>query len=68
MAGATVSVEGVLSDLPTPILPNIDGKPTREGLINIHRLISWTAASVASNLGGGQHRHLKMTMTADEYM
>ena len=61
------SVEGVLAYLPTPILPKIGGEPTRKLLIKIHLLISGNAVSVASNLGGGQHRHLSLTMMADEY-
>ena len=67
MAGATSSVEGVLADFPTPILPKFDRERTREGLINIDRLISGNAASVASNLGGDRHGHLALTMTAEEY-
>ena len=61
---ATSSIEGVLADFPTPILPKIGGEPTREGLIDIHRFISGNAASVASNIGGGLHGHLALTMTA----
>ena len=68
MTGATSSVEGVLSDFPTPIHPKIDGEPTREGLIKIHLLISGNVVSVASNLQGIRHRHLALTMTAKEYM
>ena len=55
-------------DFPTPILPNINVYPTREGLIDIHQLISGNAASVALNFGGVRHRHLMMTMTSEEYM
>ena len=47
MAGATISVKGVLADFPTPILPKIGGEPTREGLIDLHQLVSDNAASVA---------------------
>ena len=36
MAGATISLKGVLMDFLTPILPKIDGEPKREGLIDIH--------------------------------
>ena len=68
MEGATRSVEGVLADFLTLILPNIDGEPEREGLINIHILISGNAVSVALNTGGGQHGHLALTMTAEDYM
>ena len=53
MAGARISVKGVLADFLTPILPKINGYPTREGLIDIHRLISGNAEYVASNLRGG---------------
>ena len=67
MTGVTSSVKGVLADFLTPILPKIDREPTREGLINLHRLIIGNAASVASNLGGGRHRHCVMLMTAKEY-
>ena len=67
MAGETSSFKGVFVDFPTPILPKIDGEPTREGLIKIHLFISGNAASVASNYGGGQHGHLALTMSAADY-
>ena len=66
--GATISVWGVLPDFRTPILPNIGGEPTREGLIEIHQLISGNAESLALNLGGGRQGHLSLTITAKEYM
>ena len=68
MAGATSSVDEFLADFPTLIIPNISIEPTREGLIEIHRLISGNVASMVSNLGGGQHGHLALTMTAEKYM
>ena len=67
MAGATSSVERFLTDLPKQILPNIGGEPTREALINLHRLVSGNSASVALNLGVGRHGHLTLTMTSEEY-
>ena len=66
MGEATRSVEGVIADFLTPILPNIGGKLTREGLINLNRLISENEASVASNLRRGRHGHLTLTMTSAE--
>ena len=51
-----------------PILPKIGGEPTREGIIDIHQLISGNVAFVASNLGRGRHGHRTLTMTAEEYM
>ena len=68
MLGETNSIEGVLMEFLTPILPKIGGDPTREALINLHQLISGNAASMVSNLVGGHHRHLALTMTAEEYM
>ena len=67
MAGATNSAEGVLANLSTPILPNIGGETTREELIELDRLVNGNATSVSSNLGGGQHGHLVLKMTSEEY-
>ena len=68
MSGATRSVKGVLTDLPTPIFTNIPGEPTREALIEIHIIIRLNAASVASNLDGGLHGHLPLTLAAYDYL
>ena len=51
MMGATSSANGVLEDFPKLILPKICREPTREALIDMHRLISGNAVSVVSNLG-----------------
>ena len=67
MAVAMSSVKGVLTGFLTPILPNIDRELAREGLINIHQLISGNSAYVALNLGGGRYSHLTLTMTDEEY-
>ena len=50
------------------ILPNIFGEPTRESIIDIDQLISGNTTSVASNLGGGWHGHLALTMTMEDYL
>ena len=67
MEGAASSVKEVFADYPTPIFPNIDRETTREGFIQIHQLISGNLMSVLSNLGGGWHIHLALTMTSKEY-
>ena len=67
IAGAKISLEGVLADFPTPIFPKIDGELTREGLVDIHQLISGNVKSVASNIRGGQHSHIALTITSKEY-
>ena len=68
MTGSTSSVKGFLVDFLTPILTKIGGEPTRESMIDLHQLVSGNAASVASNPGGGWHRHLALRMTSEEYM
>ena len=67
MAGATISAEVVLADFLTPTLLNIEGEPTREGLIDLHILVIDNSASVPSNLRGGRHGHLTLVMTSKEY-
>ena len=67
MVGETSSVKGVLMNFLTPIFTKNYGEPTRAVLIEIHQFISGNAASVASNLGGGRHGHLALTMTAKYY-
>ena len=68
MAGATISIKGVLDYFPKPLFPKIDGEATIEVLIYLHQLISGNSAPVVLNLVGGQHRHVSLLMTAEEYM
>ena len=67
MAGATTRVEVVLADLPTPILPYIIGEPTREGRIELHKLVSGNAASASSDIVGSWNGHLTLTTTIEDY-
>ena len=66
--GTTSSVNGVIVDFLTPIIPKINGGTTRESLIELHQLISGNTVSMASKLGGGRHGHLTLTMTTEDYM
>ena len=66
MTGSTISAEGVLTDLPKLILPNIVGEPKSEALIDIHKIIRSNAASISSNIGGGRQGHLALMMAADD--
>ena len=68
MVWTTSSVEGVLTDFPTPILPKIGGEPTREVLIDLHQFISGKLVYVASNPGEGRNGRLALTMISKEYM
>ena len=67
MTGETSSIKEFHVNLSTPILPNIRGEPTREGLIDLHRLVGGNTEFVLSNLGGGWYGHLALTMTRKEY-
>ena len=67
MVGETNSAEGVLVDFLTPIPQNIGGEPTKEGLIELYRLVSGNAVSVLLNHGGGPYGHLTLTITSEEY-
>ena len=67
MASTTSNVEGVLADFMITILLNIRGKLTREGLIETQQLVSGNAVSVLSNLEGGWHIHLSLTITSTDY-
>ena len=49
-----------------PIIPNIIGELTRECLIYIQGRVSGNVASVVSNIRGGGHVNLALTMTAEE--
>ena len=68
MSGHTTSVEGVMTEFPTPILPKIAREPTREALIELNRLLSSNAASVTYNLRGGIYAHLELAMAVDYYL
>ena len=68
MSVATYSFEGILADFLTSILPKIVREPTREAIINLHRLISGNALSGKSNLVEGHHGQLELMMTAEDYL
>ena len=67
MAGKPFSVKGLLADFLISILPKVGEERTREGLINLHRLVSGNTASMASNLGGGRRGYLALTIKSAEY-
>ena len=68
IVGEISSVDGVLADFSSPILPKIGGDLTREALIDLHQLISGNAAPMALNLRGDRNVHLTLTTIAEEYM
>jgi hypothetical protein len=67
MVTASTSVDGITADFPKTI-DKIHGEPTRRALIDMHKLLCTNAASVTTNLGGGNHGHLTLLITAEEYL
>ena len=68
ITGSTRSVEGVLLDIPTSLLPRIISEQTIDALIKLHGLLRSSAASVASNLGGESYRYLVLTMNTENLL
>ena len=68
MTGSTSSIDGVLVYFLTHIIPNIFREPTRKSLVDIYRTLSSNVVSIASNLDGGRHGYLELTMAADNYL
>lgn len=61
------TVDQITNAFPTPILPKIGGEPTREPILNIHRLLCQNASAIPTSLGGGNHGHLALTLNNAEY-
>ena len=60
---AKLTVESVLADFPTPVLPRIIGEPNRQQIIEIHKLLCDNATAV----GPGQFGFLALTLNAVDY-
>ena len=65
MTGSTSSIDGVLVYFLTQIIPNIVREPIRKALVDIYRTLSSNVVSIASNLDGGRHGYLELTMAAN---
>ena len=68
MVGKMNSAGLFLANFPILKVPKIGGDLTKASIIEVHWLISGNAASVTSNLVGGQHVHLTLIMTAENYI
>ena len=64
----TTGVDGIIAAFPKSTIPPIHGEPDRITLIAMHKLLCANAASITTNLGGGNHGHLSLLMTAAEYL
>ena len=68
MASPNMSVDGITADFPKPILTKNAGDPNREHLILLYKELAANAASVPSNLGGGNHGHLALMLSEPNYL
>ena len=57
-----------LEDAPYPVIPKIKGALTRELIQEVEKMIQANAASFPSELGGGAHGYLGLTMDNTEYL
>ena len=53
----------IISNFPHLITPKIKGKPDRESINKLEKIIQENAAATQTNLGGVQHGYLGLTMT-----
>ena len=58
------SVKSLIKSFPHPSIPSIQGQPTYESITDVTRLLNANAASVQTDLGGGAHGHLVLTVSA----
>ena len=63
----TVGIEGIIEGFPHPIIPKHTGYPTYESIADTHLKLNANAASVYSELGGGQHGLLYLTLSNETY-
>ena len=63
----TISVEGIITNFPIPVLPIIVGEQNLELLIAIHTHIFENNISAHSNMGGGFHVHLVLIIPITDY-
>ena len=59
--------ESILDKFPFPVTPKIIGEPNFESLREVQRKLSNNAGSIQTNLGGGQHGYLALTVRPDIY-
>ena len=50
-----------------PVLEKIHGESSYESLKNLKKQLKTNALSLSSDLGGGEHGHLSLVLTSEEY-
>ena len=67
MASTAPTVEAIKAGFPHPSVPRKPGEPTYESIHAVHALLKANAASVPSELGGGVHGLLGLTLANTTY-
>ena len=68
MATSVPTVEAIKEGFPHLTIPRQPGKPTYESIHAVHALLKANAASIASELGGGAHGLLGLTLNPATYV
>jgi hypothetical protein len=58
------SIKSLIESFPYPSIPPIQGQPTYELITSVTHLLDPNTASVQTDLGGGAHGHLILTISA----
>ena len=61
------TLKNISKSFPQKTLTPIIGTPSYETIRIIHTELKSNACTVRTNLGGGNHGHLSLTLTPDEY-
>ena len=62
-----MNADTLTDNFPYPIIPKIKGKPTRRDIEKLQKKIFANAATIQTNLGGGNHGHLGLAMKPEEH-
>ena len=61
------TVERLIANMPCPILTKIEGMPLYEDVKIINDELTGNAVTITTNLGGGRHGYISLTLTAAVY-
>ena len=61
------TIDSVTESFPNPSIPKVEGEPTYQSIKNVEKLLVENAASVPSELGGGQYGYLGLCLSNTKY-
>ena len=63
----TTTIDKTIETFPHPVLPKSTGEPTYETIEELSKLLRANAAAIDTELGGGRHGHLALTVSPAVY-